>query len=336
MKKIISFILLLLIFLVPPFSVQASLVPPFSVPTSISLGFEGIGEWATVDSYYSGGTDSEGNPGPNYGITFSTESLSATVIKSVDSKIMTWLDSNQTVLNSENPFNILSFDYKTNFDVMGEENRGSLEVYSGPYGLGDLIYSGEITGSRDWLNYRTSAFINAGQSIVFKNFNVPGAILIDNINIVSQPVTESGKYGSFIGTDYYWKDLEPLWTEPDFKGIESGELIKIASLKMSGFYEDGIETILSSLSPGDEYIWSGWNPIDGSWALDDDKPYDYLSILGDEVMITADSWNPLIVKSDDFQDVIIPSQSVPEPTAMLLLGSGLVGFVGFRRKFRKK
>lgn len=41
----------------------------------IVLGFEGVGDLASVNDFYNGGTDSAGNSGTNYGINFSTTSL---------------------------------------------------------------------------------------------------------------------------------------------------------------------------------------------------------------------------------------------------------------------
>lgn len=42
---------------------------------SVTLTFEGVGDLASVNDFYNGGTDSAGNSGPNYGINFSSNSL---------------------------------------------------------------------------------------------------------------------------------------------------------------------------------------------------------------------------------------------------------------------
>lgn len=43
--------------------------------TTVVLDFEGIGNAASVNDFYNGGTDSVGNSGVNYGINFSSQSL---------------------------------------------------------------------------------------------------------------------------------------------------------------------------------------------------------------------------------------------------------------------
>src|SRR4051812_3801536 len=49
----------------------------FAAPAeaSIVLTFEGVGNLASVNNFYNGGTDSVGNSGTNYGINFSSNSI---------------------------------------------------------------------------------------------------------------------------------------------------------------------------------------------------------------------------------------------------------------------
>lgn len=43
--------------------------------TVVTLTFEGVGNYASINDFYNGGTDSAGNSGTNYGINFSSNSL---------------------------------------------------------------------------------------------------------------------------------------------------------------------------------------------------------------------------------------------------------------------
>jgi len=48
--------------------------PAFAAP--ITLDFEGLGSQASINDFYNGGTDSQGNSGTNYGVHFGTNALS--------------------------------------------------------------------------------------------------------------------------------------------------------------------------------------------------------------------------------------------------------------------
>lgn len=111
----------------------------------IVLTFEGVGDEAAVNNFYNGGTDSQGNSGTNYGVSFSNTSLG--IIDSdaggtgnianepSPSTVLFFLDSNSATLNYAAGFTTgFSFFYTSSTDA-------TVNVWSGLDATGTLLGS---------------------------------------------------------------------------------------------------------------------------------------------------------------------------------------------------
>jgi len=128
-----------------------SLASTFTNASIITLDFEGVANQANIEDFYNGGTDSQGNSGENYGISFGSDALAC-----IDSDngggcgfaneptpITTmFFTSGSAILNSTNGFDTgFSFYYSSVAAV-------SVNVYSGIDLAGDLL--GTINLTSNW------------------------------------------------------------------------------------------------------------------------------------------------------------------------------------------
>ena len=110
----------------------------------IVLDFEGAGNGASINDFYNGGTDSQGNSGVNYGIQFGTNSLSL-----IDADA----GGGGNFANEPSPSTILFFltgtavlNYAPGFDTgfsffYSSATAATVNVYDGLDGTGNLIGS---------------------------------------------------------------------------------------------------------------------------------------------------------------------------------------------------
>ena len=116
-----------------------------SLSAVVSLTFEGAGNQAALQNFYNGGTDSQGNSGTNYGVTFSGDTLSIIdadaggggnfANEPSPSTIMFFLDANNGVLNYAAGFQTgFSFYYTSS-------TAATVNVYDGLGATGNLLAS---------------------------------------------------------------------------------------------------------------------------------------------------------------------------------------------------
>lgn len=107
-----------------------------SSAASVVLDFSGVGEGAAVQDYYNGGTDSQGNSGPNYGINFSGNSLGIHAYNgccSPDPGIVYYLSGGAATMNVAAGFDTgFSFYYSSS-------NNAFINVYDGLNGTGTVL-----------------------------------------------------------------------------------------------------------------------------------------------------------------------------------------------------
>ena len=159
----------------------------------ITLTFEGLGDNEPIDNYYNGGFGGNGSgPGPNYGITFGSDSLALIASYAGGSGNFTNPPSGVTVayfLNGPGDVMDVAAGFTTGFSFYYADQvgfTGSVSVYSGLDGGGSLLASLSLPSTPDPYNVFVPigvTFAGTAESVIFGGS--ANYIAFDNITLGS-------------------------------------------------------------------------------------------------------------------------------------------------------
>lgn len=121
-----------------------SLAPTLANASVITLDFEGVGNNAAINDFYNGGTDSQGNSGVDYGVSFGSDALGCIDADAGGSCAFANEPTADTVMFFLSGSSVLSYDagFDTGFSFFYTSARDvSVNVYSGVNLTGDLLGS---------------------------------------------------------------------------------------------------------------------------------------------------------------------------------------------------
>jgi hypothetical protein len=125
--------------------VAGSMLAAIPANAAIVLTFEGAGDEASINDFYNGGTDSQGNSGTNYGISFTSDSLAIIATTSGGTGNFSNAPSGDTVaffLNGSGDTMNVAAGFDTGFSFFYADQvgfTGSVDVYSGLNGTGSIL-----------------------------------------------------------------------------------------------------------------------------------------------------------------------------------------------------
>jgi len=150
----------------------------------VVLTFEGVGDGASIDNFYNGGTDSAGNSGTNYGVSFTSDSLG----------FISTLDG-----GSGNFDNSPSGDTISYFDGMG---LATMDV-GGGFTTGFSFYASSLAAGdvQVWSGLDGTGTVLADVPVTENNDNCPNPDYFPFCNWTPEGVTFAGTAESVVFAD---------------------------------------------------------------------------------------------------------------------------------------